>query len=75
MLYQFAEVRGLKRYIWTVPVKASKFSTRWLNFVTSTSFQLAKRLVESMKSDVIPAEHNLDQLLDIQLLKYKEGMG
>ncbi len=44
MLYQFGEVRGLKRYIFTVPVLTPRLSSYWLYFVTSTSFSLARAL-------------------------------
>jgi len=47
MLLTFAEVRGLKRYILTVPVMSPRISSYWLYFVTSTSFKLADNLVKS----------------------------
>jgi uncharacterized protein YbjT (DUF2867 family) len=74
MLLQFAEVRGMKRYILILPVKAARFSAYWLYFITSTSFKLAKYLVDSMESEVIPQKNDLDQLLNIQLLSYKEAV-
>ncbi|MEY2904789.1 MAG: hypothetical protein RJA52_805, partial [Bacteroidota bacterium] len=37
MLLQFAEVRGLKRVIITIPVMTPKISSYWLYFVTNTS--------------------------------------
>src|SRR4051812_6920291 len=39
MLLQFAEVRGLKRKIFVVPVMTPKLSSYWLYFVTSTSYK------------------------------------
>ena len=53
MLQQFTEVRGMKRYIFTVPLNATRFSSYWVNLITSTSFRLAKQLIDSMKKDVI----------------------
>ncbi len=52
MLLQFAEVRGLKRFIFTVPVMTPRLSSYWLYFVTSTSYMLAINLVNSMKIEV-----------------------
>lgn len=48
MLMGFAEVRGLKRAIWIVPVMTPKLSSYWLYFITSTSYKLAVSLVDSM---------------------------
>ncbi|RZL05865.1 MAG: SDR family oxidoreductase, partial [Pedobacter sp.] len=75
MLEQFAEVRKLKRKIVIVPVFSPKLSSYWLYFVTSTSYSLAKNLVDSMKVDVIPVENDLPELLNIQLIPYKEAIG
>lgn len=49
MLLRFAQVRGLKRRIITVPVMTPRISSYWLYFVTSTSYSLAKNLVNSRK--------------------------
>jgi uncharacterized protein YbjT (DUF2867 family) len=70
MLMHFAKVRGLKRRIVIVPVMTPKISSYWLYFVTSTSFALAKNLVDSMKIEVICKPNNLATLLGIELIKY-----
>lgn len=74
MMLQFAEVRKLKRYILTVPVMTPKLSSYWLYFVTSTSYPLAKNLVNSMKIDVIARPNDLEKVLDIELLNYKQSL-
>lgn len=74
MLLQFAETRGLKRHIITVPVMTPRLSSYWLYFVTSTSYSLAKNLVESMKIDVVAKENQLQQTLGIKLIPYKEAI-
>jgi len=75
MLLQFAEVRGLKRYIFTVPVMSPKLSSYWLYFVTATSFKLATNLVNSMKVEVVANKNNLGELLNITPVSYKEAVG
>ncbi|MGQ1889211.1 SDR family oxidoreductase [Thermophagus sp. OGC60D27] len=70
MLLKFASVRGLKRYIGIVPVMTPKLSSYWLFFITSTSYNLAKSLVDSMKVEVIAQNDDLNQLLKIQPLSY-----
>lgn len=74
MLLKFAEVRNLKRTIITVPVMTPRLSSYWLYFVTSTSYRLAVNLVNSMKVEVVCEENNLDELLKIDLIPYKEAI-
>lgn len=70
MLLQFAQKRGLKRRIVIVPVMTPKISSYWLYFVTSTSYALAKNLVDSMKVEVICKPNDLARLLGIKLIDY-----
>lgn len=74
MLQQFAEVRKLQRKIIIVPVFSPKLSSYWLYFVTSTSYDLARNLVDSMKIDVIPEENDLSTQLNITLIPYKKAI-
>lgn len=74
MLLQFAEVRNLKRYIITVPVLTIKLSSLWLYLVTSTSYRLARNLVDSMKNEVIVRDNSIDEIIAIKKLSYKESL-
>jgi len=74
MLLQLAEVRGLKRFIFTVPVMTPRLSSYWLYFVTSTSYMLAINLVNSMKVEVIAKNKELKKLLGIKPISYKEAV-
>ncbi|WP_142783271.1 SDR family oxidoreductase [Changchengzhania lutea] len=74
MLLQFAEVRGLKRYILTVPVMTPKLSSYWLYFVTSTSYKLATSLVDSMGVQIIGKPSNINELLNVNPLSYKQAV-
>ena len=74
MLLDFAEVRNLKRKIWTVPLMTPKLSSYWLYFVTSTSYKLARSLVESMKVEVVCRDHEINKILEIQPISYKEAL-
>lgn len=70
MLLRFAKIRGLKRRIFIVPVMTPRISSYWLYFVTSTSYILAKNLVNSMKVEVICKPNDLIALLNISLIDY-----
>ncbi|PRX53738.1 SDR family oxidoreductase [Flagellimonas meridianipacifica] len=74
MLHQYAESRGFKNWIYTVPVMTPKLSSYWLYFVTSTSYKLALNLVDSMKIEVIAEDTRLQDLLGIQPHTYKEAI-
>ncbi len=74
MLLQYAAVRKLKRYIWSLPVMTPRLSSYWLYFITSTSFPLAQNLVQSMKVDVIVRPNDLAQRLGISLLSYRQAI-
>ena len=72
MLLQFAEVRGLKRTILTVPIMTPKLSSYWLYFVTSTSYKLASTLVNSMGIEIIGETSNINKILEVTPMKYKK---
>ena len=74
MLLDFAEVRKLKRKIWTVPLMTPKLSSYWLYFVTSTSYKLARSLVESMKVEVVCRDHEINSILGVDPISYKEAL-
>ncbi|GGK35236.1 epimerase [Yeosuana aromativorans] len=74
MLLQFAKIRKLKRHIITVPVMTPKLSSYWLYFVTSTSYKLASTLVDSMGVQIVGKPSNINQLLDVHPITYKEAV-
>jgi len=74
MLLGFAKVRKLKRSIFIVPVMTPRLSSYWLYFVTSTSYQLAVNLVESMKVEVICRDNELSKILGIDPIGYTESL-
>ena len=74
MLMQYARVRGLRRIIFSVPVLTPKLSSYWLFFVTSTSYSLAVKLVDSMKVDVTCRDNRLAELLGITPISYPKAV-
>jgi uncharacterized protein YbjT (DUF2867 family) len=74
MLLQFAKIRGLNRTILTVPVMTPKLSSYWLYFVTSTSYKLASSLVNSMGIEIIGEKSNINSLLNVEPMTYKEAV-
>jgi uncharacterized protein YbjT (DUF2867 family) len=74
MLLQFAEARGLKRWIITVPVLTPRLSSYWLHFVTATSFNIARNLVDSMMNEVVVERYGIEEIVPQQLIGYKEAV-
>lgn len=74
MLLQFAEVRGLKRKIFSVPVMTPRLSSYWLYFVTATSYKLAVNLVNSMKIEIIAKDDSLVRMLNLNMVSYKDAI-
>jgi uncharacterized protein YbjT (DUF2867 family) len=74
LLLKFATVRGLKRKIIVLPLLTPRLSSYWLYFVTSTSYQLAKNLVDSMKVEVIGIPNDLGNILQIIPTSYEKAI-
>lgn len=74
MLLGFARARNLNRKIIIVPVMTPRLSSYWLYFVTSTSYKLAKSLVNSMKVEVVCRDNRLNEILQISPLSYRESL-
>jgi uncharacterized protein YbjT (DUF2867 family) len=74
MLLGYAVARGLKRWIYIVPVMTPKLSSYWLYFITSTSFKLASALVSSMKVEVVCRNDEVNHILNHFPVGYKEAL-
>ncbi len=74
MLLRYAAVRGLRRWILPVPVLTPRLSSYWLYFVTSTSFALARNLVDSMKVDVVVRDDRIRAIVPHDPIPYDEAV-
>jgi hypothetical protein len=74
LLLKFAKIRGLKRKIYTVPVLTPRLSSYWLFFVTSTSFSLARFLVESLVNNAVCKDNRIKELFPRKLLSYEDAV-
>ena len=74
MLLEFAKFRKLNRRIYTIPIMTPKLSSYWLYFVTSTSYNLASSLVESMKIEVVCRNAEINDILDVKPEEYKKTL-
>ena len=74
MMLQYAEMRKLKRRIYTTSLISPKVSSYWLYFITSVSFKLAISLADSLKNDVVCKNNDLQHILGIQPITYKTAL-
>lgn len=64
MMQQYAEAAGLRRrVIIPIPVLTPRLSSGWVGLVTPVPFQLARRLVDSLKNDVIADNAEIRKLI------------
>ncbi|MDR9444238.1 MAG: SDR family oxidoreductase [Microbacteriaceae bacterium] len=60
MMIQFAEEAGLpKRRVFPIPVMTPKLASGWIGLVTPVPVTLAKRLVSSLKNEVLCNENDI----------------
>ncbi|NBC81911.1 MAG: DUF2867 domain-containing protein [Bacteroidetes bacterium] len=74
MLLKFAAFRKLKRLIITLPVMTPRLSSYWLYFVTSTSYNLAVNLVNSMKIEVVCKNDDIKNYVNIERIDYTHAI-
>jgi uncharacterized protein YbjT (DUF2867 family) len=75
MMHQAAEVMGLKRHLFPVPVLSPRLSSYWLVLFTPIPFKLASALVEGLKSETVLQNDNASQLYpEIQPLSFKQAV-
>ncbi len=64
MMQQYAEAAGLRRrIIIPVPVLTPRLSSGWVGLVTPVPYTLAKRLVESLKNEVVASDDRIRGLI------------
>lgn len=71
MMLQYAEIRKLKRSIYTTSLISPRLSSYWLFFITSVSYKLAISLADSMKNEVICENKDIEEILKVQPITYK----
>jgi uncharacterized protein YbjT (DUF2867 family) len=74
MLLRYAAVRGLRRWVLPVPVLTPRLSSYWLYFVTSTSYQLARNLVDSMTVDVVVRDERIRDIVPLEPISYEKAV-
>lgn len=74
MLLTYARLRGLRRWILTVPVLTPHLSSYWLYLVTNVNFSLASSLVESLKVESTVKDQKIQLLFPHECLTYEQAI-
>ncbi|MGE0021421.1 MAG: SDR family oxidoreductase [Draconibacterium sp.] len=74
MMLQYAKQRKLRRSIYTTRIISPKISSYWLFFITSVSYKLAISLVESMKTEVVCSNNDLEKILQVKPITYEQAL-
>ncbi len=74
MMLRYAEIRKLKRRIYTTAIISPRLSSYWLFFITSVSYKLAISLAESMKTEVVCENNNLEEILQVKPITYERAI-
>jgi uncharacterized protein YbjT (DUF2867 family) len=75
MMQQAAEVMGLKRYLFPVPVLSPRLSSYWLILFTPIPYRIAAALVEGLKSETVLQNDNAARFYpEICPLSFKQAV-
>jgi len=73
VLLSYAEARQLKRQVIRVPFLTPRLSSYWLYFVTSTSYALARCLINSLTHDMTSSENRIRELIPVELISFHDA--
>ena len=74
MMLLYARVRGLRRFIFTVPVLTPHLSSYWANLVTPVPAGIVIPLVEGLKNAVVCRDNRIRELVPIQLIPLEQAI-
>ena len=74
MLEQYAEIRGLKRWIIPVPFFSPKLSSHWLQIFTATNYFLARNLIDSLSMKTVCSDNSITRAIPQELFTYRQAI-
>jgi uncharacterized protein YbjT (DUF2867 family) len=70
----YCEVRGLRRLFLPTRLLSPRLSSGWLCLLTSTSFPLARSLVDSLTHETVCQNLKIREIIPLDLLSYREAV-
>lgn len=74
LIKRYCEVRGLKRVFLPTRLLSPRLSSGWLCLLTSTSFPLARSLVDSLTHETVCHDMKIREIIPLDLLCYREAV-
>lgn len=74
LIKQYCEVRGLRRLFLPTRLLSPRLSSGWLCLLTSTSFPLARSLVDSLTHETVCHDQKLLAIVPLDLLSYRQSV-
>jgi uncharacterized protein YbjT (DUF2867 family) len=74
MFRYYAEIRGLRRLMLTVPVPGVRLSALWLGIVTPIAGPVARRFLEGLTGDLVLTDDLARRLFNVRLIGYRESV-
>lgn len=74
MMLEYSRFRNLKRWIVNAPVLTPRLSGYWLVFITSVRYSLCSYLVESMKTNTVVQNDEIQKIIPHVCLTYTEAL-
>jgi len=73
-MMSYAQVRGLKRWIVTVPVLTPRLSSYWVQLVTPIPSSLVRPLIDGLKNEVICRDERILDLIQVRRIPMEEAI-
>jgi uncharacterized protein YbjT (DUF2867 family) len=70
----YCEVRGLRRIFLPTRLLSPRLSSGWLCLLTSTSFPLARSLVDSLTHETVCHDQKIRAIIPLELLIYRQAV-
>jgi uncharacterized protein YbjT (DUF2867 family) len=75
MMLQYSQVRGLKRWLISVPFLSPQFSYYWVHLVTPIPANIARPLIQGLRNEVIVRNNLAREIFpNIRLMGYTEAV-
>jgi uncharacterized protein YbjT (DUF2867 family) len=75
MMMQYSQVRGLKRWLISVPFLSPRFSYYWVHLVTPIPANIARPLIQGLRNEVIVRDNLAREIFpNIRLMGYTEAV-
>jgi len=69
---EYAQRRGLKRWMIQVPVLSPRLSSLWLGIVTPVYARVGRELVESLRNRTIVTDRSANQVFSVRPLGFRD---